>query len=421
MNTGALLLGQAPWHVIGPVLDRIDPDMRRDILSTPGLPGRAILEYVVTQGTSGDRQAVAGNPELDPKVLLRLAECDDPAVTGLALQHPRATREVILQASRTARPPADLFATAAARRPQHMLYALVEAKVPAAVRYAMTGLRFDHDFPAADAVMLRGCLNVWRLAGREAAAAALADGPPLRNRVRAEAAAAVAVPDGRDRLGRLIEREGSTPVVLERLRLLQNRPAPPRSADGIRITEGSLHRLLLLAPHENLRWPLVTAEHESKPWSEDALAALWDQPGCPAELISGQARDAAVHRGEADPDGHRATVLRRSRRRAVKAAALEHLARTMPHGDDSPVRTAYREGLLTATAIVTQARHADAGLRVFRNLTGRELDTARTAVSVLTAHHLGESTEAWAIALRLLPEFAGTLPELLATARAAAG
>ena len=44
-------------------------------------------------------------------------------------------------------------------------------------------------------------------------------------------------------------------------------------------------------------------------------------------------------------------------------------------------------------------------------------EASRKALELATTH-LGEDPEAWALALRLLPDFTGTLPELLTTAAA---
>ncbi|WP_436775054.1 hypothetical protein [Yinghuangia sp. YIM S09857] len=409
MNPWALLLGQASWAVIGPVLDRLDSDLRRRVLDG-SLPERgAIVSYVVGHGSVACRTALAQNGAVSVATLRRLAEDPAAEVAAELLRNPRTPRDVMLRAMAAHRMDREAIA-AAEKLPQREVYALVEAADPEVVAPAVRALRFRHTYPAGPAVLARALLNLWRLAGREAAEQAYGTAAALPETVAERFADAFAARDGRAVLGRLIEHEGRTQLVVDRLRSVAGRLGPMSSTyDG---SQAVLPRLVLLAPHEPLRWDLVRREHRLAALAPDAVAALGGEPDCPGWVrddLRGDTRKPPVH------------TRSQSERTRLRQDAYRQLAALTVGMRDGELRRAYHEGLVPAGEILARAPSAHAALAVFAATTGPRLDEARTAVNRLTGHFLGAETEAWAVALRLLADFGGTLPELLATARAAAG
>ncbi|MFF4695951.1 hypothetical protein [Streptomyces chattanoogensis] len=89
------------------------------------------------------------------------------------------------------------------------------------------------------------------------------------------------------------------------------------------------------------------------------------------------------------------------------------------------VGTALRWGSLTPEDLVQHARPAAAVVAYpshrYVRLDESAWIQARAEARKLAREHLGTNVEAWAVALRLLPEFHGTVPELMATSGAVAG
>ncbi|MEV0373978.1 hypothetical protein AB0I10_29940 [Streptomyces sp. NPDC050636] len=89
------------------------------------------------------------------------------------------------------------------------------------------------------------------------------------------------------------------------------------------------------------------------------------------------------------------------------------------------IRRALRRGPLTPEDLL-QCAHPAASVAAYPSNPYVRLDKgawsqAHAEVRKLAREHLGSNVEAWAVALRLLPEFHGTVPELIATAGAVAG
>ncbi|WTW98546.1 hypothetical protein OG216_36725 [Streptomycetaceae bacterium NBC_01309] len=411
MNPWALLLSQASWAVIGPVLDRLDPKTRQSVLGSQ-LPERgAIVSYVLGHGSVACRAALAQNATATPATLRRLAENPAPEVAAHLVRNPRSPRDVMLRAM--AAHHIDHITTPAAELQQRDVYALVEADNPAVVAQAVPALLFRHLFPAGPVVLARALLNLWRLDGRPAAESAYATAAQLPETVADRFGDAFAADDGRAALGRLIEHEGRTQVVVDRLRSVGGRMSslhPSSSAyDG---SEALFTRLVLLAPHEPPRWDLVRHEDNLTTLAPDVAMALGDEPGCPDWILDRLRRDP-------QPPPRRSHTRSHHERDRVRQDAYRQLAALTVGMRDDQLRRAYDEGLVPAAEILAKAPSAYAALVIFMAATGPRLDEARTAVNRLTERHLGAQTEAWAIALRLLPDFGGTLPELLATAQAA--
>lgn len=406
VNPSALLLGQAPWSVMGPVLDRLDPRTRTVVLGTGGLPTSSLVSYVLDRGSPDDRTALAGNPDADRHILTGLAVDPPPDVVRALLVHPHANRETLLPLVPLLPRGTPVPSAVADRRTQRSVYLQIESPDPALVADALTALRMDpQPFPGAGTVAVRACLNLWRLAGRDAARAALAgipqpDGP---NPHVLTALDALDQPDGRQILGRTIQRDGHTIRLLTGCKRMRGTVEHGREPGG-------LLRLLLLAPHGGpLDWTYLREQHARAPFTTGLLAALREQPDCPHDF------DPPPEQG-APPGTPGRSKSQRRRAREQATAALRDL--TVKYHRDV-VRAAYAANLVSPLHVLIDGVTASGALSVFETATGRALNDARSVVSSLTKDTLEDRTEAWMVALHLLPTFHGTLTELLHTARAA--
>ncbi|WP_436774453.1 hypothetical protein [Yinghuangia sp. YIM S09857] len=92
-----------------------------------------------------------------------------------------------------------------------------------------------------------------------------------------------------------------------------------------------------------------------------------------------------------------------------------------------PNRSAVERMLRTGALVPEDLLHHGTSPAAFLDLISRDPTGAREgrgaepceAARALVAEHVGEDPDAWAVAVRLFPDFTGTLPQLLATARAA--
>ncbi|MCF2530308.1 hypothetical protein [Yinghuangia soli] len=415
-----LLLGAAPPAVIGPVLDRLDAEERHRLLVFPEPPSDGLLAYAVRHGPPEDRAAIAENPAAGPAALAALLPAADPDLAWRIAANPRANRDVVLRAMPTAARATGLTDRPGADVPQRELYALVESPDPVHIAYALREVLMADGLLAGNAVFVRGLVNLWRLAGREAAAAAFGAAFWPGRKLRAIVQGALESSDGLGVLERFVAAEGHPRVVVERLVRLSGhaggwrsaqvaastRPAPPGTGPD------ALPRLVLLAPHAPLSWRHILKGERTRTWRRDIIAALCDQPGCPDALVERN------DRGGKEPWGTDARS--RARLAAATRNALPQL-RTLHRGaHDDELRLAYREGLVPADRILAEAPSAYAALSVVGGGDGAGLRAARAAVQRLTDAALGGEPEAWTVALRLLPQFHGSLPELLRTAGAVA-
>ncbi|MEE6260497.1 hypothetical protein [Plantactinospora sonchi] len=213
--------------------------------------------------------------------------------------------------------------------------------------------------------------NPWLVAVRKAAAGAL-DGPDEAAAVRAVQA--------------LVDRESTPDKWLGRL----------RRADPM---AGDLH--ILEAEQHVTDWTLLLAEHRREPFPYGVLVYLGKLPGCPAELV------AEVAAGPPSTDGSDGPVV----------------PPTTPDGsvDWTDWATwaprAVAAGTVPLADLATTAAPVSALLRA-----GGKAGWWRTAddpLPGLCREVLGENLDGWLLALDLVDNFPGTLPELLTTSRMA--
>ncbi|MFI1385782.1 hypothetical protein [Embleya sp. NPDC020886] len=161
-------------------------------------------------------------------------------------------------------------------------------------------------------------------------------------------------------------------------------------------------------------WPAAVAAHDREPLPAATLAHLAMHPDCPEELSLPACRS----------DPYLALRLAgRSPRHAF--LALDH---PMPHAWKTPTLLPWFVDVLADRRLDVRdmvERFHPAGrlletVDVLAVLLPDEARAAREVVAEHTGRTLGADPEAWVVAARMLPDFVGTLPQLLATAAAAA-
>jgi hypothetical protein len=144
-------------------------------------------------------------------------------------------------------------------------------------------------------------------------------------------------------------------------------------------------------------WTLLAAEHAVRPFPGAVVAQLVRMPGCPESIGSAVRTSAGTEAGGA-AGPVRALI-------AKPLTAPKHYRRTVEQ---------VAAGRLSGSDLL---RHAHPVLRMPTRAPAED-PAARRVLTELVRKHLDGNTEAWATALRLIPSFTGTLPELLATAEA---
>ncbi|MGW9206021.1 hypothetical protein ACWGR4_03385 [Embleya sp. NPDC055664] len=243
--------------------------------------------------------------------------------------------------------------------------------------------------------VLRGLLSLWEAQGR----GALLD-PRLRSLLHRSSTARLArrwalnAPDGLARLrAETLRREHPD----ERVAAIRERPE--RAARHV----------------PDAFWPAAVAAHEREPLPRAALVLLARHASCPAELL----------RAAAAVDDRSAVELAAG----VREHALAALAGPLPPTSREArlglcwFGNALADDVLSVREFVERGHPAARLLEAVADLSGVFPDGHAEASAVLAEHAratIAGDPEAWAVAVMLLPDFSGTVPELLATAAAAA-
>ncbi|MGW0657590.1 hypothetical protein [Streptodolium elevatio] len=244
--------------------------------------------------------------------------------------------------------------------------------------------------PRYRSMLLAAVEGVWRRHGVEEAAR-LVHELPVTPRDKQHFAELFAQEDGPERLRSEIAAKTAPRVLVKRLR----RPSPTQ--------------LWPLIESPWIDWPTVERAEHAQPLSGAAWGLLASSPGCPDRVVpevvdlSGESAVAGAGRWPTGPDvivprewtGNGYTVAEPARRGS--AMPPDHLFRAV-----APAARA----LNTYGCLTELTAAAPGSLRYHDHL--REL----------VGRHLGSSTEARVVAMRLLPDFTGTTEELLATAAA---
>ncbi|WP_436774100.1 hypothetical protein [Yinghuangia sp. YIM S09857] len=405
----ALLLASAPVGLHVPILLRLPTEVRDALLGGGPVPGLA--EFALTHATAADRALVAGNPAASADDLVALAaraSSSEPDLAARLFANPAAPREAMLTAMPYV-PDADVVPRGLSRSNALLLdtarraSVAVESEDPAIVAAALRLI--DGDFlPLLPAVVLRGCLGLLWTVGREAASQALRKARPhVTGELSAPVRDALADPFAPASLGRALAFESSTPIVVDRLRSC-------RTPDDAVV---QLH-----APRDALDWGYVVDAHRHESLPDFVREALARQVGCPDELRP------------VPPRGGPGAALKSSRLRTSAAGGLRGRTPSLGRLDDSSAfaraREDYNSGLLTPPVILREGDPACTALGLLA-APGFPMDALAapaaapdapvpSAVAALTRPVLGDNPDAWVVALNLLGDFAGTLPELLTTA-----
>ncbi|MEU5614656.1 hypothetical protein AB0H03_39220 [Streptomyces sparsogenes] len=169
----------------------------------------------------------------------------------------------------------------------------------------------------------------------------------------------------------------------------------------------------------DLPWKELTAEHHRDPLPDALLVELAKRDDLPEELRPDC--QVAEVRLEHREHPHRLTGPRPTALDLLRQYQLPAYV----YGHQEWLNLAMSYGQLTLSDILREARPARvaAAYLAHRDQEAREeeaeqLRRVRREIVDLVATHLGEDPEAWTVAMRLMPEFTGTLPELLATTAA---
>ncbi|MBL1095625.1 hypothetical protein [Streptomyces coffeae] len=169
-----------------------------------------------------------------------------------------------------------------------------------------------------------------------------------------------------------------------------------------------------LSEETGLSWEGLAEEHDRDPLPDSVIVRIARREDCPEDLRRHSAPADLRLRHDAHP--HDLTGPRPGARDLLRR---HRLPRTRP---DEWLSLALKHGQLTLLDVVREARPARPTVLF---LAHRPLDARERAdvpayreLRTLVATHLGDDPEAWAVALRLLSDFPGTLPELLTTTAA---
>lgn len=164
-------------------------------------------------------------------------------------------------------------------------------------------------------------------------------------------------------------------------------------------------------------WAELAAAHATKPLHDRLLVRLAPLTDCPAAL----AEDAAAA-------GLRLAHPEYRPRRGGQPPTASEMLRKLPlrvdNGGCRWLERAHQFGQVTLSEVIGVGFPAKATVAFLsKALAPAESDATATAtdeiraarreVAALTAEHLSDNPEGWALALRLIPDFEGTLPDLL--------
>ncbi|MCP9211044.1 hypothetical protein [Streptomyces cucumeris] len=409
------LLAQASEDVRSALVEHLDlRSVQHMLLFHP--PSPVIRDRVVALHGRSVLAAVASRWDLPAERIRELIVLDDPEINTCLYVHTDLTdeqRRGILAGRRfgTDGEPKPLAITdelvqeleASGRR--HWLLPITESGDPRLARILLGKVRL-HTLAAQLLLLVR----VWEEHGAPEVAALLDETEfggrarrrhPLPATVHELTRKALESPDGLAVLREELTRERTPATLAGLLRELNEGSAVP--------VDTALDRL---AEELGPAWEGLTAEHDRDPLPDDVLVQLAGRENCPEELRRHGTPAQLRLRHHAHPDertGPRPGALELLRHHPLPRYAPDAwLALALDHQQLS-LLDVVREGrpaLIAAHCLTCRASAAPdrANVPAFREL------------KELAATHLGDDPETWAVALRLLPDFSGTLPELLATA-----
>ncbi|WP_405796837.1 hypothetical protein [Streptomyces sp. NBC_01506] len=160
-------------------------------------------------------------------------------------------------------------------------------------------------------------------------------------------------------------------------------------------------------------WEELAADHAARPLHDRLLVRLGKMDGCPPALAAEcAAADLRL--------SHPSYRPRKGAKPPTVSEMLTKLPLPVRDGRCHWLEKAHGVGQLSLPAVVRDAFPAQAtvaflarALDLGDSPATEEVRETRREVAALTAEHLADNPEGWALALRLIPDFEGTLPDLL--------
>ncbi|WP_381796050.1 hypothetical protein [Streptomyces niveus] len=160
-------------------------------------------------------------------------------------------------------------------------------------------------------------------------------------------------------------------------------------------------------------WAELAAAHATKPLHDRLLIRLAAMDGCPAALA-----------GESAAAGLRLSHPHYRPRRGAQPPTVPEMLKKLPlrldNGGCRWLEKAHALGQVTLPEVVRSGFPAQAAIAFLSRALApgdspgtEEVRATRRAVAALATEHLSDNPEGWALALRLAPDFEGTLPDLL--------
>ncbi|MFI5521115.1 hypothetical protein [Streptomyces platensis] len=344
-----------------------------------GDPAPAVRDAVIAAHGVAAQAAQAASSALSPEKLAYLLDLDEPQVDANLFFHCR-----IDQRERERMLAGRLRGGGTRPVPEELLHVLRETNLGHYRHWLIAGLesgdlgvartlvgRLKLRIPAA---RLRLLVAVWQRGGPDAVREILAlDRLPVTLRRQTEKL--LDAPDGLEKLRARLAAEEDPDKLLA---FLNKKPGWGESQPHKLTGEGI-----------PLPWPELIAAYHSGSLTPSAAQDLAERTDCPRELL---------------------------------LALLPNTPEVDRYSTAWP-QLALQNGTLAPEDILTHAAPARRALTHLRHALNSEEQVAdrqqlHTQAAALTTEHLDPDPEAWAVALQLLPTFAGTLPELCATAAA---
>ncbi|MCF2531610.1 hypothetical protein [Yinghuangia soli] len=419
MHPSAQLLDAAPAAVLQDVLARSDAATLTSLLSGRYAPGDALISHVLERGATAHRVDLASNTGLAHAAYDALADdaarVPRPEVAARLLGNLSVTGEVAAKLVPLVTDPAALgIGDDGAHNFQAALASLSASEDPRVLMRVAALLDRDVNALGGYAVLIRCCLGLLDTASAEAVRKAIASVPASTKNLEEPSPAVVAAlmaPDNRGLLQSALEHESSTPVILSALRQEASWSSFEQMLRDPRRYGSDAFAVVFRGPRAPLDWDLIRREHRRYPLRHNALGALARQPDCPADLA--EAKEPTTR-----PDSRKPPLRSRIQPRSVRKALLAQLAGNTHKLMSQDVSRGLADGVLSAMDVLTHGRIALAALETLR-FPGTRPEESRAAVAAIATTALGPRPEAWAVALRLLPDFPGTFPELISTAKQA--
>ncbi|MDI2127819.1 hypothetical protein [Yinghuangia seranimata] len=407
----AALLARTPPRTAARVIAALTPTAVSGLLETPRLPPSVVIRALRrAPDLTGSLVRAADRA---PASVARLLALHDPEVnSALLVHHPRV--DVALAVFAATRRDAPRTVPLAPRARQELLYgpdqplrraaAAMHGHYPQLIRGAIS----RYGTLLGTAGLLRGCLSIWECQGP----GALRD-PELTASLGPEAgravAEALAAADGVDGTigGHGVDPHGTGLALLRAA--VAHHERPDVLLDAIRRSPD-----LASLPVPPGFWPAAAEAHARMPLPSRVLTRFVEHPDCP----DGLALDACAQLPDlADTLGGRS--------RAFALTAARH---PLPQAEYFGV-SARNSWYLTALALghlhpeefvelTHPAAHVLGNLGELRPTLPEAWQAATAHVARLLTDVLGDDLEAWTVAAHLLPDFAGSLPELLDTVKA---